>query len=443
MSFTRQAYHELISWKQQPKRKPLVMQGARQVGKTYLLKHFAAKEFKNHLYINFEKQETVKPYFQNDLEPQKIIKNLQLHFHTVITPETLLIFDEIQECETALTSLKYFQEEMPQQPIVSAGSLLGIKLNQNKGFPVGKVTFLHLFPLTFFEFLNAIGKNNLCEYIRTISIEEVIAPPIHNQLIELLKIYFIVGGMPGVIEKYIESENWENVRNEQYDILNSYHFDFIKHAMASDVMKITHTWDSIPRQLARDNKKFKYATIEKNARAREYENALEWLIHAGFILPAYHLKNKPKLPLVNYSNQNIFKIYSLDTGLLGAQSNLSPSILLEKHKLFTEFKGALTENFAAQEIIAHLGKHLFYWTQDHKAEIDFILQYQNQLIPLEVKSGKNTSAKSLEIYQDLHRPKLSLMASLHNLNKKNKWINIPLYLIGRIQEFIRASGMID
>ena len=386
-----------------------------------------------------KKQKSLRALFQNDLEPKKIIKNLQLQFDKSITPETLLIFDEIQECESALTSLKYFNEEMPQQPIACAGSLLGIKLNHNKGFPVGKVTFLSLYPLSFLEFFNAIGKNRLSEYINNLTVNESIASTIHEQLIELLKVYFIVGGMPAVIEKYIESSDWESTRDIQFDILNAYHLDFAKHIEAADTMKVIDSWNSIPKQLAKDNKKFKYAIIQKNARAREYKIALEWLINAGLILPSYHIKDRPKFPLLAYADRHIFKIYSLDVGLLGAQSNLSPKILLEGNKLFTEFKGALTENFVAQEITVNFDKNLFYWTQDNTAEVDFILQYDNQLIPFEVKAGNNIRAKSLTKYRSLYEPNTSLKGSLQNLKKQKKHINMPLYLAGIIKQLIDSA----
>lgn len=434
MPFARETYHQLVDWKQQVKRKPLIIQGARQVGKTTLLQYFAEQEFKNHLYINFEKQESVKQYFENDLEPTQIIKNLQLHFEQSISNETLLVFDEIQECEGAKNSLKYFNEEMPEQPIACAGSLLGVKLS---GFPVGQTTFLHLYPLSFLEFLNAIKKEELYEYIKNITAHESIATPIHERLIKLLKIYLTVGGMPEIIETYIESgEDWELTRNTQLDILNAYHLDFVKHATPADVMKITSTWNSIPKQLSQNNKKFKFANIQKNARSREYNNALEWLINAGLILPSYHLSNNFKLPLLGYADRNIFKVYSLDTGLLGAQSNLSPKILLEGDKLFTEFKGALTENFAAQAITSSFDRHLFYWTQNNNAEVDFILQHNNKAIPLEVKAGVNTKSESLKKYQDLLKPSISIKASLRNLKKNENILNIPLYLIGNIKQLI-------
>lgn len=434
-NFKRKCYQELVNWKQQKQRKPLILQGARQVGKTHLIKQFADNEFASQIYINFEKHESVMNYFQEDLEPKRIIENLSLHFDQDITTNTLLIFDEIQECDSALTSLKYFNEELPEQPILCAGSLLGVKLNRGKGFPVGKVDFQYLYPLGFIEFLYATNNQRLAEYIQTLKISDKIAEPIHNKLIDLLKKYFIIGGMPAVIKKYVTDNNFDSVRHEQENILNAYQNDFIKHAEPTEVMKITDTWNSIPKQLAKDNKKFKYAQIQKNARSREYHSALQWLLNAGLILPAYHI-SKPALPLKSYASLDVFKIYSLDVGLLGAQSGLSPKTLLDGMALFTEFKGALAENFAIQELRANSYNDIFYWTEGNQAEVDFILSHAKNPIPLEIKAGNNLISASLKKYQNKFKPNLSIKGSLMNLTQQDNLLNVPLYLLSKLKDWL-------
>lgn len=436
-NFKRKCYQELVRWKQQKRRKPLILQGARQVGKTHLIKQFASHEFTSQIYINFEKHESVMNYFQQDLEPKRIIENLSLHFDQEITADTLLIFDEIQECENALTSLKYFNEDLPAQPILCAGSLLGVKLNREKGFPVGKVDFQHLYPLSFIEFLYATDNQRLADYIQTLKISDKIAEPIHHKLIELLKKYFIIGGMPAVIKKYVDGEDLlSDVRHEQEIILHAYQNDFVKHAEPTDVMKITDTWNSIPKQLAKDNKKFKYALIQKNARRREYYNALQWLLDAGLILPAYQV-SKPDLPLKSYASLDVFKIYSLDVGLLGAQSGLSPKTLLDSNALFTEFKGAFAENFAIQELVTSGYSDLFYWTEENQAEVDFILPHDKKPIPLEIKAGNNLVSTSLKKYQHKFNPNLSIKASLANLTQQKNFLNLPLYLLSQLEAWLK------
>ncbi len=406
------------------------------MGKTHFIKQFAKNEFASHVYINIEKHDSVSQYFEQDLEPKKIIQNLSLHFDQDITFDTLLIFDEVQECENALTSLKYFNEELASQPILCAGSLLGVKLNRGKGFPVGKVDFQYLYPMSFLEFLSATDNQRLADYIQALKISDNIAEPIHEKLIEQLKKYFIVGGMPAVVRKYVSGEDQlSEIRHEQDIILNAYQHDFIKHAEPNDVMKITDTWHSIPKQLARDNKKFKYAVIQKNARRREYDSALKWLEDAGLMLPVYQI-SKPALPLKSYASIDTFKIYSLDVGLLGAQAGLSPKILLDGNALFTEFKGALTENFAAQELLANGYSDLFYWAQANQAEVDFILPDSKEPIPLEIKSGYQLTSTSLKKYQNKFSPELSVRASLMNLKQQDHFLNLPLYLLSELKRWL-------
>lgn len=427
----RDLYKQLIAWKKDPNRKPLVLRGARQVGKTFLLKKFGKSEFENTLYINFEASPDVKNFFEGDLQPQRILRDLSVYFNHEINPAaTLIFFDEIQECAKALTSLKYFQEQASEYFIVSAGSLLGIKLSKAKGFPVGKVNFLTLYPCSFFEFLDATGKEKLRTYLEEIASFESIPGPIHEQLIELLRFYYFVGGMPEAVKVFSEQENLNQVRKIQKDILDAYLLDFSKHAPAHEVMKITATWESVPGQLARENKKFTYSMITKNARSRDYENSIQWLSDAGLIHRSFCV-TAPRLPIESYSNKNSFKIFLLDVGLLSAVSQVSAKSILQGSELFTEFKGALTENFVAQELKVKVGGDLYYWASKGEAEVDFVIPHENEIYPLEVKAVTNTKQKSLKLYEEKYHPRYRSRASLLNLKKEDNFCNYPLYLIAK------------
>lgn len=427
----RDLYAKLLSWKASKTRKPLIVRGARQVGKTYLLKAFGKQEYATSLYLNFEEDPKLGEFFQDKLDPSTILNNICLYLNTSIDHEqTLLILDEIQESLAALNSLKYFQEKAPQYHIAAAGSLLGVKLGHTNGFPVGKINFLDLYPLTFFEYLNAIGKKNLCDFLLQVSsnkVLDVIPTPIHEELLSLLKKYMIVGGMPEAVQEFINTENFSAVRKIQQDILDAYTLDFAKHAPKELVMKISRVWDSIPAQLAKENKRFKWSAIEQSARAREYESTVEWLVDAGLIHRSFPVSTA-RFPLSAYAEKNIFKIFLLDIGLLAAMSRLSPQIILEGDALFIEFKGAFTENVAAQALIAQ--QHpLYYWTSEGRAEIDFLIEHENNIYPLEVKSGFTTKKKSLSVYAEKFDPKLLLRSSLMNLKKDGNFFNIPLYFL--------------
>jgi predicted AAA+ superfamily ATPase len=427
----RFAYNSLIEWKKSTRRKPLIMHGARQVGKTHLLKSFGKTEFDHCIYINFEEDPNFKNFFERNLNPKRILNELSLHLDRKIEPEgTLIIFDEIQECPNALTSLKYFNEDANEYTIVSASSLLGVKLEKNKGFPVGKVNFMDLFPLTFFEFLDAIDKSNLRQYLQGITSFEPIPEPIHQQLIENLKYYFFIGGMPEAVKTYAKNHDLKEVREIHKEILSAYLFDFAKHAPSSEVMKISMVWESIPSQLAKENKskKFVFSEINKNARAREFEIAIQWLTDAGLVLKSFNVST-PKLPLSGYADKNCFKLYLLDVGLLGAMSNLYPQIILEGDALFTEFKGSLTENYAAQTLHAHYKNNLYYWTSPGSAEVDFLVPIDRQIYPLEVKSGISTKSKSLAVYQEKYNPPVATRTNMLNLKWDGKIQNYPLYLM--------------
>ena len=427
----RDLYKQLLRWKGDPARQPLLVQGARQVGKTYLLKEFGAQEFKNCCYINFEEMPACKVFFEADLKPHRILRDLGIHLEMKIAPAaTLIIFDEIQACPNALTSLKYFCEHAPEYFIVAAGSLLGVKLSGAKGFPVGKVHFCHLFPMSFLEFLDAIGRPMLRALLEEIQTFEPIGEPHHQQLLELLKVYFYVGGMPKPVLRYIQTEDLDVVRETQEDILKAYVHDFAKHAPSSLVMKITQIWDSIPVHLGKENKKFIFSAIKKSARARDYEEALQWLLDAELIYRVQQITT-PKLPLKSYEDHEAFKVYLLDVGLLGCMCRLPARVIVEGDQLFIEFKGSFAENYVAQALKAALGKSLHYWASEREAEVDFLVEWEGNLFPLEVKSGTSTKKKSLLVYQEKYHPAVISRASLMNLKKDGALCNYPLYFISR------------
>jgi hypothetical protein len=427
----RDVYQSLEAWKTSSRRKPLIINGARQVGKTYALKHFGKTSYQNVVYLNFEKNEALCKYFDDTLDPKKLITILSIHSDIDIKPKsTLILFDEVQECPKALNSLKYFCEEASEFHIAAAGSLLGVKTANQKGFPVGKVNFLHMYPLTFFEFLSAIKQEKLRTYLEELNSFNPIAEILHEKLLSFLKLYFYIGGMPEVVNEYVKSNNLNNIREIQLEIINAYEKDFAKHAPISEIMKITSVYKYIHTQLAKKNKKFIFSAIKKSARGRDYEDAIQWLLDAGLIYKSFIIKS-PKFPLSAYSDNNIFKIFLSDIGLLAAQSNLSKKAILEKDALFTEFKGALTENFIAQELAAK-NKNLFYWASAGSAEIDFLIEKDHGIYPLEVKSGNNKKKKSLFVYDKKYLPSKLIKASNMNLKLDGKIYNYPLYLISKI-----------
>jgi hypothetical protein len=396
------------------------------------LKYFAEHFYENYVYINFEEDIELSHFFDRNIRPQHILDQLALHFNKAIIPEkTLIIFDEIQACPNALNSLKYFHEKANQYHIVAAGSLLGVALNNTKGFPVGQVDFLDMKPMSFFEFLSANEKEALVDFLKTANLSEPITLPIHHQLIDWLKIYFFVGGMPEAVKIYIENHDYEKVRKVQMAILNAYAMDFSKHAEKNQVMKIISIWESIPAQLAKENKKFKYSTVRAGASARDYEEAMIWLASAGLIYRAHQIST-PRLPLSSYGDHKAFKIYMLDIGLLGAMSRLAPKVIVEANQLFMEFKGALTENYVAEELITAGNEKLFYWTSGNEAEVDFVIEKDMDVFPLEVKAGTSTRTKSLSVYDKKYNPKKIARTNLLNFKQDNKTYNYPLYAIGLI-----------
>lgn len=430
----RDLYNNLLEWKSSSTRKPLILQGARQVGKTYLINNFASQEYTNYILLNFDKDQELKKFFQDSLQPDLILEKLQIYTKQKISPQTtLLIFDEVQECPAALNSLKYFNEEANQYHIIAAGSLLGVKVG-NRGFPVGKVNFLDLYPMSFFEFLNAIGEDRLREYIDNITTPKPLVEPFHSRLLELLKKYMIIGGMPEAVSSYVKENDMFKVREIQENILKAYELDFAQHAPPTELMRISQIWRSIPKQLSKENNKFVFSVVREGARGREYESALQWLKEAGLIIKSYNI-TAPKLPLPAYGDTNAFKVFALDVGLLAAMSNIPLEIILSDHELFNEYNGAFTENYVAQELLSKQNT-LHYWTSEGIAEVDFIIQQNGKIFPLEVKSGISRRKKSLLVYDQKFHPELLLRSSSMNLKLDGKVLNLPLYLISNFNKYL-------
>lgn len=428
---------ELNKWRLKKDRKPLILRGARQVGKTWLLKEFGRKFFRDICYINFEQKELLSDVFEGEISPKNIIEKLSVLKRMKISPhETLIIFDEVQEVPRALTSLKYFAEECPEYAICCAGSLLGVALHQGTSFPVGKIDFLELYPMSFREFLMANGEEMLVDYIlkgnRDLGAFE-------QKLIEYQKKYFVIGGMPAAVLKWIETGDFYEVDDVQKELVISYQNDFSKHAPRLIVEKIRYVWDSIPSQLAKENKKFIYGLVREGARAREYEDALLWLSDSGEIIRTYNV-SKPDVPLKAYADLRAFKVFLLDVGLLRCVSGLSPKAILEGSRLFEEFKGALTEQYVCQEL--QLFKRMqtnYYWTSSSMAEVDFLISDGLNVFPLECKAGFTMNAKSLKSYKAKYSPLLSIRTSLlpYESIKSDGLINIPLYMLFALDEEIQ------
>lgn len=433
-SMKRFIMDKLISWKNSKTRKPLIIKGARQVGKTYILKEFGAKYYKSVAYFNFDHDDALKELFVNTKDPKRILEQLSLAIGKKIEPlETLIIFDEVQECPDALNSLKYFCEEASQYHIVCAGSLLGIRLSKTS-FPVGKVEFLSMNPMTFSEFLIADGCENLVEYMNEINSINEVPKIFESQLVEKLKAYFIVGGMPEAVYSWTTNKDIEEVNKIQDNILKAYESDFSKHTTNTEANKISIIWNGIPSQLAKENKKFVYQAIKPGARAREYEDALNWLNDANLIHKCYNVK-KNDFPLKAYNDLSSFKIYMNDVGLLRRMVNLDSSIILEGNKLFEEFKGSFTENYVYNALNTLYDMDINYYTFD-RYEIDFVIQYKDKIIPIEVKAGNSKKHTSLTKYNVENNNDISILLSLDNLKKDGKVINIPLYLIEYINNII-------
>jgi predicted AAA+ superfamily ATPase len=426
MFIEREIFAKLEQWKNSTNRLPLILQGARQTGKTFAMKEFGKRNFKWTAYFNFDETEDLKKEFEETKDPQRLIERLSFYTNVPIDPQnTLIIFDEIQECNKALNSLKYFAENAPNFCIVCAGSLLGVSLSKGDSFPVGKVNFMHLYPVTFKEFFAKYSKD-LYSYAENISAVENMPQIIFSKFKDAYQKYQISGGMPAAISELLEKSGISTVEEKLQDILNSYSLDFAKHIQTADIARILAIWNSIPSQLSKENRKFIYKLIKPGARAKEYEDALLWLEHSGLIYRIFCI-SKPVLPLSAYDDLTAFKIYLSDIGLLRKLAKLPSEAVLLNNNLFIEFKGALAENFVLQSLVNHFDVKPRYWVSQGKAEVDFILQNGVDIIPIEVKSAANTASKSLAQYDKEYSPQIRIRYSLNNFKKDGNLLNIPIF----------------
>lgn len=432
----RQLYQQLISWKNSSRRKPLLLQGARQVGKTYLVNAFGKKEFKHYIYLNLEQSPDLRSLFTGNLSAENIINNISLYLGQKISAKnTLICFDEVQTVPEAISSLKYFYEQAPEYHIIATGSLLGVSVGKPTSFPVGKVNFMTLYPMNFAEYLMAFGEELLVDELQNKSSLSPLAEILHEKLSKHLKMYFYLGGMPEVLQDYLQNQDIAVVRTIQNEILEAYRRDFSKYTDGSQAIKTSELWHSIPNQLAKENKKFKYSDVIRNARAVTFAQTIEWLKETGLIHLAYNIST-PKLPLSGYAERNKFKIYVLDTGLLGAMLNLSSDIILHPNQLYTEYNGAFVENYVAQELTSQGQKELFYWTSRSDAEVDFVLEKKSKIYPIEVKSGSSRTLKSLRSYSKKYEPEYIFRFSPRNFTLDDDLVNVPLYGICALESIL-------
>ena len=426
---------DLVIWKNKKRRKPLIIHGARQVGKTWLMKEFGKRYFKKTIYISFDNNVRMKNVFDMDYDTDRILSAIRIEAGEAFTSkDTLLIFDEIQEVPRALTSLKYFCENASEYYIIAAGSLLGMALHEGTSFPVGKVDFLNLYPMNFREFLLAAGEKQLADLLVIRDYELINS--FSAKYTDLLRKYYYVGGMPEAVRCYFEEDDVMAVREIQKELLLYYENDFSKHAPKEQIPRIRMVWNSIPAQLAKENRKFIYGIVREGSRAKDYESAIQWLSDYGLILKSCRI-TKPGMPLIAYMEQNSFKVFMLDVGLLAAKSNLSARILLEGNRIFEEFKGALTEQFVAQQLHSQNIELYYYSTENSSGEIDFVIQRDQYCIPVEVKAEENLRARSLRAYCDKYRPEIAVRSSMSNYREQDWMVNVPLYSLA---EFIAAAG---
>ena len=424
----RIAMRELISWKNKSGRKPLIIRGARQVGKTWLMKEFGKNEYAQTAYVNFESSKLLKSLFVDNFDIQRIISALQIESGLQINPEnTLIILDEIQEAEGAITSLKYFCENAPQYHIIAAGSLLGVALHNHTSFPVGKVEFLELNPLNFTEFLLALNQQALLNLLK--SRDWILIKSFKEKFIHFLRQYYYIGGMPEAVLSYSVLDNFKEVRAIQQRILLAYEHDFSKHAPSEIVPRIRMLWNAIPAQLAKENKKFIYGAVKPGSRAREYELAISWLVDCGLVHKVCRV-SKPGIPLKAYEDVTAFKLFIVDIGLLGAMGDIDVRTLIEGNVIFEEFKGAMTEQYVLQQLYTISDLAIYYWSAERStAEIDFLVQYAGEVIPIEVKAEENLQAKSLKTFCQKYSPKTAIRTSMSDYRKEDWLTNLPLYAI--------------
>jgi len=430
---------ELTKWKESPYRKPLIVKGIRQVGKTWILKEFGRQYYDNVAYFNFDENMEYRQFFETTKDVDRILQNLMLASSQKIIPEkTLIVFDEVQDCPNVINSMKYFQENAPQYHIACAGSLLGIALAKPSSFPVGKVNFLQIDPMTFTEFLLANGNENLARYLDTINMIEPIPDAFFNPLYEKLKMYYVTGGMPESVLMWTEARDVDAIQGALSGIIGAYERDFGKHPDVTQFPKISMLWKSVPSQLSRENKKFLYRVIREGARAREYEDALQWLVEAGLVHKVFR-RSAPGLPISAYDDLSAFKVYLADVGLLRRLSLLAPTAFNEGNRLFTEFKGALSENYVLQALTKQFEATPRYWAQINPPyEVDFLIQRENDIIPVEVKAETNTTSRSLKKFKELFGDKVKLRVrfSLDNLKLDDDMLNIPLFLADHADKLI-------
>ncbi|MBQ9198762.1 MAG: ATP-binding protein [Lachnospiraceae bacterium] len=428
----RNILKELLAWKDKANRKPLILQGARQVGKTWVMKEFGREAFEYTAYINMDNNDRMRMTFDRDFDVSRIIEELGIESGTKMVPgKTLIIMDEVQEVPKAISSLKYFCENAPEYHVIVAGSLLGVALHKGISYPVGKVDLLSMYPMTFVEFLNAVGETKLASQIS--DYESDVHTVFADKYISYLKKYYYIGGMPEVVKSYIEEKDYSLVRKLQNEILQLYEQDFGKHIDNKTELERTRmVWNSIPMQLSKENKKFFFGKIKKGARSADYEISIQWLIDCG-LLYKVHCVNKPGMPLRAYKEFSAYKLFMVDVGLLGAMSNLDSRSILEGNKIFTEFKGALTEQYVHQQIIGSTDLELFYYSnQSSTNEIDFLTQIESNIIPIEVKAEENLNSKSLKAFVDKYSPDISVRFSMKNYIEQDWLVNIPLWEVSEI-----------
>lgn len=433
---------KLLAWKNSPYRKPLILKGVRQVGKTWVLKEFGKLYYKNIAYFNFDENKEYKQFFETTKSVERILQNLMLASGQKIEAEnTLIIFDEVQDCPEVINSMKYFCENAPQYHVACAGSLLGITLAKPSSFPVGKVNFMQINPMNFTEFLLANGDENLAKYIEQIDKIEPIPDAFFNPLYEKLKMYYVTGGMPESVLMWAKARDVNAMQETLFEIITAYERDFAKHPNVSEFPKISMIWNSIPSQLARENKKFLYKVVKNGARAREYEDALQWLVSAQLVYKIYR-STAPSLPIAAYDDVSAFKIYLADVGLLRRLAQLAPTAFAEGNRLFTEFKGALTENYVLQALLTQFEVMPRYWSQTNPPyEVDFLIQRENDIFPIEVKSEANINSRSLKKFKELfpNQTKLRIRFSLNNLKLDDDMLNIPLFMADYTDKLIELA----
>ena len=433
----------LLAWKEQPNRKPLVLKGVRQCGKTYILKEFGREYYKDVAYFNFEENRSLNSLFEQDYDVKRILFELGLFLGRTIAPgNTLIILDEIQECPRAITALKYFCENAPEYHVACAGSLLGLAIHENQSFPVGKVDIRTLYPMSFYEFLSATGNEALADYLTRFQSGSSVSELIGGKLRTALKQYYVVGGMPEAVSVWCETGDLEKVEAVQQDILASYELDFAKHAPPSEFPKLSAIWASVPQQLAKPNSKFIFSHVKKGWRSKDLEDALQWLIRAGLVYQVCKVE-KPFMPLSSYADATNFKLYLCDVGLLRRLARLPAQVVLESSGIYTEFKGVMTENYVLGELVKHVDATPYYWVSGNSAEVDFVVQCGAHIVPIEVKAESNVKARSLAEYRKKYAPPVSVKTSMLDEVSGSEVRLIPLYLIGSMETMIQAESKLS